>query len=151
MATPTPARATERPLNPDPRIPNPESQIPDRYSAVARVLTRILFLNLTVAVAKIVFGYASHCTTLQGYQLSGDYAGFAQIALERDVPGAQAMFFAGCGGDQNPLPRGTVEQAERYGEQLAASVRQVLPGPMRPIEGGLRADYREIDLTLAPA
>jgi cation diffusion facilitator family transporter len=59
VATPTPARATERPLNPDPRIPNPESQIPDRYAAVSRVLTRVLLLNLTVAVAKIVFGYAS--------------------------------------------------------------------------------------------
>jgi hypothetical protein len=98
----------------------------------------------------VVFGYACHCTTLQGYQFSGDYAGFAQIALERDVPGAQAMYFAGCGGDQNPLPRGTVEQAARYGDQLAASVRQVLSGPMRPIAGELGADYREIDLALGP-
>ena len=31
----------------------------DRYSAVARVLVRVLFLNLIVALAKIVFGYAS--------------------------------------------------------------------------------------------
>jgi cation diffusion facilitator family transporter len=59
VATPTPARATERPLDPDPRIPNPESQIPDRYASVARVLFRVLLLNLAVAIAKIVFGYAS--------------------------------------------------------------------------------------------
>src|SRR5262245_10522101 len=31
----------------------------DRYAAVARVLVRVLVLNLGVAVAKIVFGYAS--------------------------------------------------------------------------------------------
>src|SRR5262252_6928982 len=31
----------------------------DRYSAVSRVLVRVLFLNLGVAVAKIAFGYAS--------------------------------------------------------------------------------------------
>jgi cation diffusion facilitator family transporter len=31
----------------------------ERYGAVARVLTRVLFLNLGVAVAKIAFGYAS--------------------------------------------------------------------------------------------
>jgi cation diffusion facilitator family transporter len=31
----------------------------DRYRDVARVLTRVLFLNLFVAVAKIAFGYAS--------------------------------------------------------------------------------------------
>src|SRR5580765_5640985 len=32
---------------------------PDRYSAVSRVLIRVLALNLAVAIAKIVFGYAS--------------------------------------------------------------------------------------------
>jgi cation diffusion facilitator family transporter len=31
----------------------------ERYSDVARVLTRVLFLNLLVAIAKIAFGYAS--------------------------------------------------------------------------------------------
>jgi cation diffusion facilitator family transporter len=31
---------------------------PERYSAVARVLWRVLLLNLAVAIAKIVFGYA---------------------------------------------------------------------------------------------
>ena len=31
----------------------------DRYAGVARVLTRVLLLNLVVALAKIVFGYAS--------------------------------------------------------------------------------------------
>ena len=31
----------------------------DRYSAVARVLLRVLFLNLAVAIAKIAFGYAT--------------------------------------------------------------------------------------------
>jgi cation diffusion facilitator family transporter len=33
--------------------------VPSRYADVARVLTRVLFLNLIVAVAKIVFGYSS--------------------------------------------------------------------------------------------
>jgi cation diffusion facilitator family transporter len=59
VATPRPARSTERRPKPDLRIPSPESQIPDRYAAVARVLTRVLLLNLAVAVAKIGFGYAS--------------------------------------------------------------------------------------------
>ena len=31
--------------------------------------------------------------------ISGDYAGFAQTALQTRNPGAIAMFFAGCGGD----------------------------------------------------
>ena|SRR5437867_5302747 len=36
-----------------------ESLIPVRYSAVSRVLLRVLFLNLSVAIAKIAFGYLS--------------------------------------------------------------------------------------------
>jgi hypothetical protein len=45
----------------------------------------------------IVCGYACHCTVLGIYQFCGDYAGFAQIAIEKANPGAQAMFVAGCG------------------------------------------------------
>ena len=53
----------------------------------------------------VAFGYACHATVLVGYEWSGDYPGFAQIALEKAHPGAIALFWAGCGGDQNPLPR----------------------------------------------
>jgi cation diffusion facilitator family transporter len=38
---------------------NSPGRIPDRFSDVASVLTRVLFLNLAVALAKIAFGYAS--------------------------------------------------------------------------------------------
>jgi cation diffusion facilitator family transporter len=37
----------------------PDQPNPDRYQAVSSVLTRVLFLNLAVAAAKIVFGYLS--------------------------------------------------------------------------------------------
>jgi cation diffusion facilitator family transporter len=43
---------------PAPRAPNPEAPS-SRYSDVARVLIRVLFLNLAVAIAKITFGYVS--------------------------------------------------------------------------------------------
>jgi len=41
------------------QAPSPESRAPTRYTEVARVLTRVLLLNVMVAVAKIAFGYAS--------------------------------------------------------------------------------------------
>jgi hypothetical protein len=96
----------------------------------------------------IVCGYACHCTALSFYQFCGDYAGFAQIAIEKAHPGAQAMFVAGCGADQNPLPRRTVELAEQYGQQLAAAVERVLGGALQPVESKtpLLAAYEEIDL-----
>lgn len=95
----------------------------------------------------ILFGYACHCTTLPYYKFCGDYAGFAQIALEKTYPGAQAMFVAGCGADQNPLPRGTVEHAQRYGNELARSVENVLSGPLNAIKAtSIESAYEEIDL-----
>jgi cation diffusion facilitator family transporter len=43
----------------EPARPSPHSLTPARYAAVARVLLRVLLLNLGVAVAKIAFGYAT--------------------------------------------------------------------------------------------
>jgi hypothetical protein len=103
----------------------------------------------------IVFGYACHSTTLSFYQWSGDYPGFAQIVLEKAHPGATAMFFAGCGADQNPLPRRTVELAQQYGEQLALAVETVLEGSMATIASGdspagLASAYTEVPVPFAP-
>jgi hypothetical protein len=97
----------------------------------------------------VVFGYACHATVLSFYQWSGDYPGFAQIELEKKHPGCLAMFWAGCGADQNPLPRRSVELAIEYGSQLAAAVDAVLAGETSPVAPGLRATFREIDLPLA--
>ena len=78
----------------------------------------------------VTFGYACHSTVLSSYQWSGDYPGFAQIALEEKHPDCLALFWAGCGADQNPLPRRTVEKAKEYGARLAAAVEDVLTAPM---------------------
>jgi neutral ceramidase len=96
----------------------------------------------------MAFGYACHATVLSFYKWCGDYPGFAQIELEKAHPGAIALFWAGCGADQNPLPRRTVALAENYGKQLAASVEDVLRWPMRKVAGGWTGAYREIALPL---
>lgn len=94
----------------------------------------------------VVFGYACHGTTLSAYRWSGDYAGFAQIALQESHPGALAMSYAGCGADQNPLPRREVTLCRRYGHMLAAAVEEALRTPMRPIRPRLRTGFRLLDL-----
>lgn len=86
----------------------------------------------------VVFGYACHCTTLDSYGWSGDYAGFAQIALEQGRSDVLAMFYSGCGADQNPLPRRDVAMCRRYGNMLAAAVEETLRTPLRPIRPRLR-------------
>jgi hypothetical protein len=100
----------------------------------------------------ILFGYACHNTTLTGefYQLSGDYAGYAQAALEAAHPGTTAMFLMLCGADQNPYPRSAVEHAETHGKELAAAVDKVLGGTMTAVRGNVRAAFQTTELALAP-
>ena len=88
----------------------------------------------------VLFGYACHNTTLGGdyYQINGDYAGFAQIELEKAHPGITAMFFQGCGGDINPNPRGTLENAKQNGILLANAVEKVLASELHPVRPPIR-------------
>lgn len=89
----------------------------------------------------IAFGYACHNTTLTGefYQLSGDYAGFAQEAVEKANPGTVALFVMGCGADINPYPRSKLEVAEQHGGELASSVKQVLSSSMATVSGEVKS------------
>ena len=44
--------------------PGLEAQTPDRYPQVVRVLYRVLFLNLVVAIVKIALGYATGAVSI---------------------------------------------------------------------------------------
>ena len=97
----------------------------------------------------VVFGYACHATVMSFYQWSGDYPGFAQMELEDRHPGCAAMFMAGCGADQNPLPRRLPEHAPGYGKRLADAVDAVLSESMDEVSADFAAEYDEISLKLA--
>lgn len=99
----------------------------------------------------VLFGYACHNTTLALYQFSGDYAGYAQQYFEADHPGVTALFMIGCGGDQNPYPRGTVELAQKHGRALATAVEAALATTLKAVNGPLRSAYAEIQIDYAPA
>ncbi|WP_197455762.1 neutral/alkaline non-lysosomal ceramidase N-terminal domain-containing protein [Stieleria neptunia] len=102
-------------------------------------------------LVSVVFGYACHATVLGVYSWSGDYPGFACAALEESYPDSIAMFWAGCGADQNPLPRRTVELARHYGRRLATAVETVLMTiQMQQLAPTLSSRFREIDLPLGP-
>lgn len=97
----------------------------------------------------VVFTYACHNTTLSFMKWCGDYAGFAQFDLEGKHPGAVALFCMGCGADQNPLPRRTVELAEAYGHRLASAVNEVLAAQMEPVEPALQTEHEFVQLRMA--
>jgi len=104
----------------------------------------------------IVFGYSCHTTALGGLSINGDYAGFAQLELEKSFPGSVAMFVQNCGGDANPLPRirgkdvEAIELASMYGKVLAEAVRQVIATKMPPLSGPIHAAMGETELSMQP-
>ena len=123
----------------------------------------------------VVFGYACHNTTLSFYEFCGDYAGFAQRYVEEEHRGAAALFLAGCGGDQNPQPRGRVDwarqkrprkptddvpyqsprdsldHAQQHGRALANAVETALIAYPRVVDGPLRLALDEVALEFEPA
>jgi hypothetical protein len=94
----------------------------------------------------ILFGYACHPTTLSFFTWCGDYPGFAQLEIEQNHPGATALFVNTCGGDQNPLPRRSVELCQKYGHMLAVGVEEALKQPLKPVGPGLRTAFEIVDL-----
>lgn len=94
----------------------------------------------------IIFGYACHCTVMSFYQWWGDYAGEASGFLEEQHPGTTALFFAGCGADQNPLPRRKLELGVKYGRMLAGAVEEVIDSQMTPLSNKIETGFRRINL-----
>jgi hypothetical protein len=133
---------------------NPEAEVPDRRET-GRLAGPVDYDVPVLAVRRedrsliaVVFGYACHATVLSSMEWSGDYPGFAQFSLEESFPGTVAMFWAGCGADQNPLPRRQVELAKKYGDQLAGAVREALDGVCQPLSAPLQTAYHEVSLPL---
>src|SRR5262249_32783715 len=73
-----------------------------------------------------------------------------QDFVRRSNPGAVAMFLSGCGGDQNPYPRGTLELARQHGESLANAVAAALQTRPRPVRGPLKLALDQATVDYAP-
>ena len=142
------AFAVNRRNNPEPEI----SELRSANKLVGPVDHDVPVLAVRATTGKllaIVCGYACHATVLNDYSWSGDWPGFTQLELEQRHPGSTALFWAGCGADQNPLPRRQVELARSYGRQLADAVDTALESDMTTIPSRLRRTYEELDLQFA--
>ncbi len=107
------------------------------------------------SVKAVVFLYACHPTTMgPGYRLGGDYAGYAQQFVEREIPGATALFVQGCGGDLKPrnvgsngeFKNGPLEVVEGFGRDLSQAVLTTLTGKLIPVEGAITVRQATLEL-----
>lgn len=97
----------------------------------------------------VLFGYACHNTTLGFMRWNGDYAGYAQEYFEADHPGVTALFMSGCGADQNPYPRRTLELAKKHGRSLATAIEAALIANPTTLRGTLKTAYENVSLSYA--
>jgi putative membrane-bound dehydrogenase-like protein len=100
----------------------------------------------------VLVNYACHCTTLGGEwnKVHGDWSGCAQEAMERDNPGAIALVSIGCGADANPFPRGKLENAQAYGDEIAAEVKRLLALPSKALTKLPDGKLKRFDLDFDP-
>jgi hypothetical protein len=60
--------------------------------------------------------------------------GEAQRSIEANHPDAVALIAIGCGADANPQPRGTFENAQAHGKEIATNVEKLLTtAQLRPL------------------
>jgi len=98
----------------------------------------------------VVANYACHCTTTRGSfnAIHGDWAGYAQTAIQADHPDTVAMITIGCGADVGPYPHGTLEIAQEYVDQVAQEANRLLQGEFRPLDPKLTARQKTIEVPL---
>ena len=118
----------------------------NRLKPVDHALPMLRVVGEDGTISALFTSYACHCTTLDIATIHGDWAGCAQEALQREFPGAIALVALGAGADQNPTPRRTMELVARYGEAVAAEVKRLAGGSLRPLNGAIDCRSQSIDL-----
>jgi hypothetical protein len=97
------------------------------------------------------FSYACHCVTLSHNKISGDWAGYAQEAVEQDHPGCVAVTSIGCGADSNPssgVKGDKFELAQEQGRQIGDEVKRLLAGKLTALTIRPQTRYHRMDLEL---
>ena len=98
--------------------------------------------------------YACHCVSLRDNMISGDWAGYAQRAIETKHPQAIALVSIGCGSDANPTSRVSLTHptaAFEQGAEIAEGVERLLTAnELRPVSGPTTAVLQQIPLPLEP-
>ncbi|HEX8041097.1 MAG TPA: neutral/alkaline non-lysosomal ceramidase N-terminal domain-containing protein, partial [Chryseosolibacter sp.] len=116
--------------------------------------TALPLLRVTDADGKlkaVFLNYACHGTTLGAdvNKVHGDWIAEAQKDIEAGHPGVTAMIALGCAGDQNPDPRGTIEDMEAHGREIVRNVDKLLTAQLQPLTSPPQAEMKWIQLPFA--
>lgn len=83
----------------------------------------------------VFVNYACHGTTLGGnmHKIHGDWIAVAHQLIEQRHPGSVALIGLGCAGDANPAPRGTIDNMQQHGKEIADNVDKLLTAQLQPL------------------
>ncbi len=113
------------------------------------------------ALRAVWASYACHCTTLAGTDnhICGDWAGYAQEAIQETNPGTTALISIGCGADANPASRmmpmpdrqqevfqTRLAYAKEHGEALAQEVQRLLASNATPLSQTPTGSFERVNL-----
>jgi len=107
----------------------------------------MVFSDTNGTVRGVYFSYACHCVTLSNDKVSGDWAGFAKEAIQKEFPGAIALASVGCGADSNPASGVTgdrVAAAADQGKQVAEEIKRLVAAGLKPIKASPQTHYTRI-------
>lgn len=100
-------------------------------------------------IRAIWVNYACHCTTVGSRNfVGGDWAGFANEAIEDEISTAIAVTTIGCGADVGPQPSGSLELARQHGRAIAAEVKKQLLEKWQPLNSAPISSLKKISLAL---
>lgn len=101
-------------------------------------------------VQAVWVNYACHCTTVGSRnRVGGDWAGFANDAIEEHFPDAIALTTIGCGADIGPQPSGSLDIAAQHGQTIADEVIAQVGNGLTPIGTPPQSRSANVELPLA--
>ncbi|MCC6288477.1 MAG: hypothetical protein IT249_11380 [Chitinophagaceae bacterium] len=99
----------------------------------------------------VFVNYACHGTTLGGevHKIHGDWISEAHRAIEARHPGIVALIALGCAGDANPSPRGSWENVQQHGKEIADNVDKLLTAQLMPLNAPPAGQLKWVKLPFA--
>jgi neutral ceramidase len=101
----------------------------------------------------LLFNFPTHPMQSSETRIDVGHPGYACDAIEREMPGVQAMYGDACGGNQFPTRAwvmfGSANQVKASGEEFAQSVLKIANGPLTNVNGKITGAMEVISLPLA--
>ncbi len=104
-------------------------------------------------VVALLFNHPTHPLQFSRTIIDVGHPGYAVDEIEKQLPGAVALFADGCGGNQFPdrgnIMFGSREQVRALGKELADATLTIAGGSLRDVTGPISSKLEVISLPLA--